>query len=294
MSNNFREVLFNDLVRKEEVLAAQQEEVEAPKARDDTSIKYSIIDGKVMEPNLVINIDEEHGESIEHLATILSNMEKGDFIPQVLMYVEAGLIQQNRQEDFVKLVTAIQEKRDIRAVSETKPVINPSELGDPSVVFECLPLENRYPKKVVWEKYENVVEKQIDVSKRIRNSLFLEDDGESDVFAPYKDSAERAIEDLAAGQDDGDDDLSSMFIPPNLMSDIRMMTIFDSWICYTNFDITKKVADRINSFTGVELFKVLTRYRFLISVSKAFEWQEFVKDFNQEFGINNEQQSEHN
>ena len=288
MSNNFREVLFNDLIRKEQSLEAQESEVEAPKVKDDTSIKYSIIDGKVMEPNLVINIDEEHGESIDHLATILSNMEKGDFIPQVLMYVEAGLMQQNRQEDFVKLVTAIQEKRDIRAVSETKPVINPSELGDPSVLFECLPIDNRYPKKVVWEKYENVVEKQIEVSKRIRNSLFLEDDGESDVFAPYKDSAEKTIEDLTTGQDDGDDDLVSMFIPPNLMSDIRMMTVFDSWICYTNFDITKKVADRINSFTGVELFKVLTRYRFLISVTKAFEWQEFVKDFNQEFGINNE------
>lgn len=291
MSNNFREVLFNDLVKKGQELEMQQEE---PKVRDDTSIKYSIIDGKVMEPNLTINIDEEHGESIDHLATILSNMEKGDFIPQVLMYVEAGLIQQNRQEDFVKLVSAIQEKRDTRSVTEKKPVINPSELGDPSVLFDCTPIENRYPKKVVWEKYENVVDKQIDVSKRVRNSLFLIDNDESDMFAPYKDSAEKAIESLTAGQEDDDDETASMFIPPNIMSDIRMMTIFDSWICYTNFDITKKVADRINSFTGVELFKVLTRYRFLISVSKAFEWKEFIKDFNQEFGINNEQQPEHN
>jgi len=287
-NNNFREVLFNELIRKEQELEIPQEE---PKVKDDTSIKYSIIDGKVTEPNLVINIDEEHGESIDHLATILSNMEKGDFVPQVLMYVEAGLIQQNRQEDFVKLVSAIQEKRDTRSVTERKPVINPSELGDPTVLFDCTPIENRYPKKVVWEKYENVVDKQIDVSKRVRNSLFLIDNDESDMFAPYKDSAEKAIESLAAGQDDDDDEAASMFIPPNIMSDIRMMTIFDSWICYTNFDITKKVADRINSFTGVELFKVLTRYRFLISVSKAFEWQEFIKDFNQEFGINNEQQS---
>lgn len=293
MSNNFREVLFNDLVRRE----AEQEvsvEAEAPKTKDDTSIKYSIIDGKVMEPNLTINIDEEHGESIDHLATILSNMEKGDFIPQVLMYVEAGLIQQNRQEDFIKLVTAIQEKRDSRAVSENKPVVNPSELGDPSVIFECKPIENRYQKKVVWEKYENVVEKQIDVSKRIKNSLFLIEDEESDLMAPYKDSAEKAMESLASGVQEEDDETASMFIPPNIMSDIRMMTIFDSWICYTNFDITKTVADRINSFTGVELFKVLTRYRFLISVSKAFEWKDFIKDFNQEFGINNEQQSNNN
>jgi hypothetical protein len=289
MYNNFREVLFDNLIRKE-----VEQEVKTEEVKDDTSIKYSIVDGRVMEPNLTINLDEEHGESIDHLATILSNMEKGDFIPQVLMYVEAGLIKQNRQEDFIKLVTAIQNKRDLRSASENKPVVNPSELGDPSVLFECLPIENKHPKKVVWEKYENVVEKQIDVSKRIRNSLFLTDNEESDVFAPYKDSAEKAIESLAAGQEEDDDEAASMFIPPNIMSDIRMMTIFDSWICYTNFDITKKVAERINSFTGVELFKVLTRYRFLLSISKAFEWKEFIKDFNQEFGINNEQQPEHN
>lgn len=290
-SNNFREILLNSLIIKENM--EEETESEVLKVKEDTSIKYSIIDGKVSQPSLVINIDEENVDSIDHLATIISNMTREDFIPQVLIYIEAGLRQQGKESEFTKLICAIQEKRDNKSDNENKPIITPSDLGETTIQIECLPVHNKYPHKVVWEKYENVVDKQIEVSKRIRNSLFLEDEGESDLHAPYKDSAEKAIEDLTSGPEDQDEP-SYMFIPSNLVSDIRMMTIFDSWICYTNFDITKAIANKINSFTGVELFKVLTRYRFLLAVSKAFEFKEFVKDFNQEFGINNEQSNNDN
>lgn len=274
MSNNFREVLLKDLKTREE-------EERTPSVRDHTSLKYSIIDGRFTEPNLMINIDEENEESIDHLAILLSSIEQKDFIPKVLMYIEQGLTEQNRLEDFAKLVEAIEKNRKKIEIRDSVPVINPSELSDPTAQFECIPQENKKPRKVVWEKYENVVERQIEVSKRIRNTLFSNSE-EDDIFAPYKDSSEMPVEDLE------DDDSAPLLMPPSLISDIRIMTVFDSWICYTNFDITESIATKINSLHGVELFKVHTRYRFMVSISKAFDFKEFVKDFNQEFGISNE------
>lgn len=47
--------------------------------------------------------------------------------------------------------------------------------------------------------------------------------------------------------------------------------IFNFWIGHTNFDITKSIADTIEKTDGVESLDIYTRYRFRISVGKAFD-----------------------
>jgi hypothetical protein len=47
--------------------------------------------------------------------------------------------------------------------------------------------------------------------------------------------------------------------------------IFNFWMGHTNFDITKKVAETIEKTEGVESLDIYTRYRFRISVGKAFD-----------------------
>jgi len=47
--------------------------------------------------------------------------------------------------------------------------------------------------------------------------------------------------------------------------------IFNFWMGHTNFDITKKVAETIEITEGVESLDIYTRYRFRISIGKAFE-----------------------
>jgi hypothetical protein len=47
--------------------------------------------------------------------------------------------------------------------------------------------------------------------------------------------------------------------------------IFNFWMGHTNFDITKKIAELIEKTDGVESLDIYTRYRFRISVGKAFE-----------------------
>lgn len=46
--------------------------------------------------------------------------------------------------------------------------------------------------------------------------------------------------------------------------------IFNFWIGHTNFNITKNIATLIEEADGVETLDIFTRYRFRISVGKAF------------------------
>jgi hypothetical protein len=56
--------------------------------------------------------------------------------------------------------------------------------------------------------------------------------------------------------------------------------IFNFWVGHTNFDITHKVADAIETTDGVETLDIFTRYRFRIAVGKAFDDSSVMRDIN--------------
>ena len=56
--------------------------------------------------------------------------------------------------------------------------------------------------------------------------------------------------------------------------------IFNFWIGHTNFDITKNIAQLLQSIHGVETLDVFTRYRFRISFGKAFEDRDIINNIN--------------
>ena len=56
--------------------------------------------------------------------------------------------------------------------------------------------------------------------------------------------------------------------------------IFNFWTGHTNFDITKDIASIIESCDGVESLDIFTRYRFRISIGKAFVDSETMYDIN--------------
>ncbi len=45
---------------------------------------------------------------------------------------------------------------------------------------------------------------------------------------------------------------------------------WDCWFCYTSFDITKTLLDKIEDIMGVESIKVLSRYTMFIGIGKLF------------------------
>lgn len=56
--------------------------------------------------------------------------------------------------------------------------------------------------------------------------------------------------------------------------------IFNFWTGHTNFDISAPIAKMIESCEGVESFDVFTRYRFRISVGKAFNDSQVMRNIN--------------
>jgi len=56
--------------------------------------------------------------------------------------------------------------------------------------------------------------------------------------------------------------------------------IFNFWVGHTNFDITKNIASIIESTDGVETLDIFTRYRFRISIGKAFNDSKVMRDIN--------------
>ena len=56
--------------------------------------------------------------------------------------------------------------------------------------------------------------------------------------------------------------------------------IFKFWSAHTNFTVSKNVAILIEQIEGVETLDIYTRYRFRISVGKAFNDREVMSDIN--------------
>ena len=56
--------------------------------------------------------------------------------------------------------------------------------------------------------------------------------------------------------------------------------IFNFWLGHTNFNLTKNVAEILQSIDGVETLDIFTRYRFRISFGKAFDERQIINNIN--------------
>jgi hypothetical protein len=56
--------------------------------------------------------------------------------------------------------------------------------------------------------------------------------------------------------------------------------IFNFWVGHTNFSITKEIGNLLEIMDGVETLDIFTRYRFRISIGKAFDPPKVMKKIN--------------
>jgi hypothetical protein len=54
---------------------------------------------------------------------------------------------------------------------------------------------------------------------------------------------------------------------------MNILSQFDCWMGYTNFNITQGVQDKIETAEGVELLIIISRYRFFLGVGKLFNFK---------------------
>tara|TARA_B100001778_G_scaffold310733_1_gene293146 strand:+ start:635 stop:1060 length:426 start_codon:yes stop_codon:yes gene_type:complete len=124
-------------------------------------------------------------------------------------------------------------------------------------------------KEIGWQKYEMLLEEQVtspflsELLKHTMNTLSTVEE---------KEDSEPSYEDMV---EDGTEEVDPMVLPINakLIEDALLVTNFDCWIAHTNFDITEKIKKTLDNIAGVEILKVMSRYRFFIGVGKMFKFQ---------------------
>lgn len=137
-------------------------------------------------------------------------------------------------------------------------------------------------KKIGWQKYEDYIEKQL-TSPLLTNLIH------NIAAAHALDIDDKELEDEDdEGYEDEDDEkkplgLLTSFLPitNQLMEDISMLSSFDCWIGYTNFDLTHSIKDTLDNIPGVELLKICSRYRFFIGVGKMFDFKDVRKHIDE-------------
>ncbi len=127
-------------------------------------------------------------------------------------------------------------------------------------------------KKIGWQKYEDLIEKQM-------SSPLLKTIIQQMIVYSEEEEEEDEYEDMEAyKQANTTSNMPILPISKELMDDMAMLSNFDCWIGHANFDITKEIKSRLNKTEGVELLKVLSRYRFFVGIGKMFDFKEVRKN----------------
>ena len=127
-------------------------------------------------------------------------------------------------------------------------------------------------RKIGWQKYEDVIEGQMNspvidmISKSIANSSDLESFLNSpDTPSIYQD------------EEEDQEELSHKVIvsvPDEVTNEIHLMANFDCWMGHVNFNLTDKIKKQLSQQDGVEILKVCSRYRFFVGVGRMFNFRD--------------------
>ena len=120
-------------------------------------------------------------------------------------------------------------------------------------------------RKIGWQTYQDLIEKQINspmlnmlmdtISNKINKDLTGEDEA-------YTDQPQEPLIDAS----------TMVPISDQLIEDMAMLSNYDCWIGHCNFDITEEIKNMLDETPGVEVLKIISRYRFFIGVGKMFEF----------------------
>jgi hypothetical protein len=129
-------------------------------------------------------------------------------------------------------------------------------------------MQNKEP-SIVWEKWVDPYGRNLDSVEwpgHDQDNIINEDEYEEDQTKSVKYNRINAVA------------TSMGIVPFNEHTDCTK--IFNFWLGHTNFNITKHIADILQSVDGVETLDIFTRYRFRISFGKAFDERHIINNIN--------------
>lgn len=130
-------------------------------------------------------------------------------------------------------------------------------------------------KKIGWQKYEDLIQKQLTspfASLMLQGQMSISEDDfsqeEEDVsFSELLESEEK--------------DLMIVPVPQDFHNQISLITNYDCWVGHTNFDITEDVKNIVDTCKGVEILKIHSRYRFFVGIGRMFEFSDVRKQIEE-------------
>jgi hypothetical protein len=139
---------------------------------------------------------------------------------------------------------------------------------------------NKY-KKIGWQKYEDYIEKQL--TSPILHTIIQNVAMQHIEHDSVEDEDDDEEEDFISNSNEDESKHimhPAMMLPltSKLMDDVALLSTFDCWIGHTNFDITNNIKSILDSVPGVEVLKVLSRYRFFVGIGHMFDFAKVRKD----------------
>ena len=130
--------------------------------------------------------------------------------------------------------------------------------------------------QIGWQKYEDMLESQLNspIMMNIYNNFtdqMLSSLTDEELEELQYDEAPESPEEMGY----------SIPINEQLAENINLASNFDCWMGHTNFNITKGIREKINQAEGVEILKVVSRYRFFLGVGRMFDFKEVRNNIEQ-------------
>jgi hypothetical protein len=129
--------------------------------------------------------------------------------------------------------------------------------------------------KIAWQKYEDLIEQQMSsplldiLASKISKEVMNYEEVDEEEYEQYEESELQNAQNLM------------LPISEKLLEDMTMLSNFDCWMAYTNFDITPEIKEILNDIEGIEIMRICSRYRFFIGVGKMFSFKQVRSDIEQ-------------
>tara|TARA_Y100000385_G_scaffold177200_1_gene183215 strand:- start:1013 stop:1450 length:438 start_codon:yes stop_codon:yes gene_type:complete len=126
-------------------------------------------------------------------------------------------------------------------------------------------------KKILWQKWVNPFE-PLDKEPEFLDDISIEDFSEYSEWEDYE--QQKDINEKNKEEDVSKMNTKAIITPMGLIpfnESTACTKTFKFWVGHTNFDISAKIQQTIEQTEGIETLDVFTRYRFRISIGKAFQ-----------------------
>lgn len=141
----------------------------------------------------------------------------------------------------------------------------------------------RILKKIAWQKYEDLLQNQLD--SPILDHLYSQLVGDQDDDDDEDDDEDRMTPHQSGYRDEGTQNHFAIPLSERLIENISLATNFDCWMGHTNFNITEEILDKLNSTEGVEILKICSRYRFFVGVGRMFDFTDVRQNIEKTLAI---------